>query len=99
MNICCIQETHAQDGKPFKKERNNTNARAKKKYMEEAEYLVVQVTIRDRALYIVNYYCPNDKNLSLDTIQTKENNFLMVGDFNSQSQSWSYSIMDKQEKL
>ena len=75
--------------------RNNMNAREKTKYMEEADYLVAQVTIRERALDIVNYFCPNDKKLSLDTIHTKENNFLMVGDFNSHSQSWGYSTMDK----
>jgi hypothetical protein len=42
---------------------------------------------------MVNYYCPNDKKLSLDTIQTSDSKYLMVGDFNSQSQSWGYNTI------
>ncbi|VDI60877.1 Hypothetical predicted protein [Mytilus galloprovincialis] len=116
INICCIQETHLQEGKPFKvrgyqvfrsdrKERkkggvmtlvrNNINAREIKTYMEEAEYLESKVTIGQSSYNIVNFYCPNDKKLSLDTIQTSDSNFLMVGDFNSQSHSWGYTTIDK----
>ena len=43
---------------------------------------------------LVNYYCPADKNLSLDTIQVKDTNFLIVRDFNSRSQSWGYDSID-----
>ena len=46
-------------------------------------------------LDLVNYYCPNDKKLSLNTIQVSSSNFLINGDFNSQSQSWGYSTLDK----
>ena len=35
-----------------------------------------------------NYYCPNDKPMCLDTITTEDSNTLVVGDFNSHSQSW-----------
>ena len=45
-------------------------------------------------MIFVNYYCPADKNLSLDTIQVKDTNFLIVGDFNSRSQSWGYDSID-----
>ena len=64
-----------------------------KQYMEEAEYLELKVTIREISLNNVNYYCPNDKKLSLDTIQISDSKFLMVGDFNRQSQSWRYNTI------
>ena len=43
----------------------------------------------------MNFYCPNDKPLSLDTISTEVSNFIIVGDFNSHSQSWGYQHMDR----
>jgi exonuclease III len=55
--------------------RNNINARETKQYLEEAEYLEVKVTIRESSLNNVNYYCPNDKMLSLDTIQISDSNY------------------------
>ena len=64
-----------------------------KQYMEEAEYLELKVTIGEISLNMVNYYCPNDKKLSLDTIQISDSKYLMVGDFNSQSQSWGYNTI------
>ena len=115
INICCIQETHLQKGKPFKIRgyqifrsdrvgrkkggvmtlvRNNLNASETKRYMEEAEYIEVKVTTKETVLNIVNFYCPNDKQLSLDTIQVPDSGFLITGDFNSQSQSWGYNTMD-----
>ena len=42
----------------------------------------------------MNFYCPNNKPLSLDTISTEVSNFIIVGDFNSHSQSWGYQHMD-----
>jgi hypothetical protein len=75
--------------------RKNINVRETKQYMEEVEYLEVKITIRESSLSIVNYYCPNDKMLSLDTIQISDSNFLMVGDFTSKSQSWGYNKIDK----
>jgi hypothetical protein len=47
-----------------------------KQYMEEAEYFELKVTIREISLNFVNYYCPNDKKLSLDTIQTSDSKYL-----------------------
>ena len=43
----------------------------------------------------MNFYCPNNKSLSLDTISTEVSNFIIVGDFNSHSQSWGYEHMDR----
>lgn len=115
ISICCIQETHLQEGKPFKIRgyqvfrsdrvgrkkggvmtlvRNNLNASETKRYMEEAEYIEVKVTTKETVLNIVNFYCPNDKQLSLDTIRVPDSGFLITGDFNSQSQSWGYNTMD-----
>lgn len=115
INICCIQETHLQEGKPFKIRgyqvfpngrkgrtkggvmtlvRNNINATEVKKFTGEAEYIEVKVVIQDSTTNIVNYYCPDDKMLSLDTIQIPDSGFLITGDFNSRSQSWGYNNID-----
>lgn len=90
VHICCIQETHLQEGKPFKIRgyqvfrsdrqgrkkgrvltlvRNNMNAKETNRFMEEAEYIEVQIITKNSTLNIVNYYCPNDEVLSLDSIQ------------------------------
>nr|KAG5710141.1 hypothetical protein BaRGS_006660 [Batillaria attramentaria] len=116
INICCLQETHLQEGKSFKIRgyqafrsdrqgrnkggvltlvRNNINASQTKTFMEEAEYVEVKIRTKDSDISIVNYYCPNDKMLSLDTIQVPDRGFLITGDFNSQSQSWGYNTLDK----
>ena len=116
VNICCIEETHLQEDKPFKirgyqvfrndrKERkkggvmtlvrNNINALETKRFMDEAEYLEIKASIGNKSYNIVNFYCPNDKKLSLDTMQIPDSSFLILGDFNSQSQSWGYNTIDK----
>ena len=116
VNICCLQETHLQEGKPFKIRgyqvfrndrqgrrkggvmtlvKNNLNASETKKQTGEAEYIQTRVTTTTCTLDLVNYYCPNDKSLSLDTIQVPDSGFLIAGDFNSQSQSWGYDTLDK----
>ena len=75
--------------------RNNINAIEIKRFMEESEYIEVKIETKDSAIHVVNYYCPNDKMLSLDTIQIPDSGFLIAGDFNSQSQSWGYKTLDK----
>nr|KAG5689417.1 hypothetical protein BaRGS_017935 [Batillaria attramentaria] len=116
INICCVQETHLQEEKPFKIRgyqvfrndrqgrkkggvmtlvRNNVNASETKTQTGEAEYIQTRITTTTRTLELVNYYCPQDKALSLDTIQVPDSNFLIAGDFNSQSQSWGYDTLDK----
>ena len=74
--------------------RNNLFAKEVKRQTGEAEYLHMKITTGKDTIDLVNYYCPNDKNLSLDTIQVTDTNFLIAGDFNSRSQSWGYDTMD-----
>ena len=75
--------------------RNNINALETKKFMDEAEYLEIKESIGNKSYNIVNFYCPNDQKLSLDTMKIPDSSFLILGDFNSQSQSWGYNTMDK----
>ena len=63
--------------------------------MEEAEFIEVKLTIKNSTLNIVNYYCPDDKMLSLDFVQVGDSGFLIAGDFNSHSQSLEYDNIDK----
>ena len=74
--------------------RNNISACQRKVFMEGAEYQVMWVKLKDTELHILNYYCPNDRPLSLNTIGIPETQFLAVGDFNSHSQSWGYNHLD-----
>ena len=75
--------------------RNNLSTIEIKKYTGEAEYIHNRITISTGTLDLVNYYCPSDKNLVLDTIQVPDSAFLIAGDFNSQSQSWGYDRLDR----
>ena len=116
VNICCVQETHLQEGKPFKIRgyqvfrndrqgrtkggvmtlvRNNLKASETKRQTGEAEFIQTRITSTTCTLDLVNYYCPNDKALSLDAIQVTDSGFLIAGDFNSQSQCWGYDTLDK----
>ena len=63
--------------------------------MEGAEYQTVKITTKESSFTVVNYYCPDDKNLALDTIQVPDSGLLITGDFNSWSQSWGYNRLDK----
>ena len=74
--------------------RSNLYAEEVGRQTGEAEYLHMKVTTGNGTLDLVNYYCPQDKNLSLDTIHVPDTNFLIAGDFNSSSQSWGYDTMD-----
>ena len=44
---------------------------------------------------LVNLYPSNNKALSLDALPAVEDHYLVVGDFNSHSQSWGYDQIDK----
>ena len=44
---------------------------------------------------LVNLFSPNDKVLSLNALPAVEDHHLVVGDFNSHSQSWGYDHIDK----
>ena len=63
--------------------------------MEDSEYQMMEIKADAVDIQLVNFYCPNDKPLSLDTISTEVSNFKIVGDFNNHSQSWGYQHMDR----
>ena len=68
--------------------------------MEDSEYQVLEIKADAANIQLVNFYCPNNKPLSFDTISTEVSKFIIVGDFNSHSQSWGYQHMDRRgEKL
>ena len=75
--------------------RNNINACLIDTHMEDSEYQVMEIKADNVDIQLVNFYCPNDKPLSLDTISTEVSNFIIVGDFNSHSQSWGYQHIDR----
>ncbi|XP_052268657.1 uncharacterized protein LOC127870037 [Dreissena polymorpha] len=75
--------------------RNNINAVQTKTHMDDSEFQVLSLRKNDFNLKRVNLYSPNDEALSLDSIPTEESNFIVVGDFNSHSQSWGYDDMDR----
>ena len=61
-------------------------------YSAENQTMIIQTT--NRNLTLVNYYCPNNVNLNIQNINVKSENFIIVGDFNSHSQSWGYNHID-----
>ena len=62
---------------------------------EQSEIQKIKVIIGKKELLIFNCYCPPNKELNLDKIKTQEERCLVLGDFNSHSQSWGYEDMDK----
>ncbi|KAK7101835.1 hypothetical protein V1264_020159 [Littorina saxatilis] len=75
--------------------RNNINACLIETHMEDSEYQVIRIQTKTSEFHLVNFYCPNDRHLALDTIPAKASNFIVVGDFNSHSQSWGYDHLDR----
>ena len=75
--------------------RNNIHAIETKRFSGEAEYIQLKITAGKMNLDITNFYCPDTKQLSLDTINMAGSNFLIAGDFNSHSQSWGYDEMNR----
>ena len=59
-----------------------------------AEQHTITVNILKRYILFVNYYCPNNVNLVLHNIYVRDSNFIIMGDFNSHSQSWGYDRTD-----
>ena len=74
--------------------RNNINAVPLDKHMDDSEYQVFHIHTKTAAFKLVNFYCPDDRPLSLDSINMQATNLLVVGDFNSHSQSWGYNHLD-----
>ena len=75
--------------------RNNIQAIEIKRFSGEAEYIQIKITAGKMNMDITNYYCPDNKQLSLDTINIAGSNFLIAGDFNSHSQSWGYNELNR----
>ena len=75
--------------------RNGIKVNEVKRLTGDAEYIHTKISSKDRTLELVNYYCPEDKSLSLDTLNVPDEDFLIVGDFNCRSQSWGYDNIDK----
>ena len=75
--------------------RNNIAATQTTMHMDDSEYQLLNLKLRNKELKVVNLYSPNDKPLSLDTIPMEDTDFLVIGDFNSHSQSWGYDHMDR----
>ena len=61
---------------------------------EEQHTITVNTIKRD--ILLVNYYCPNNVNLVLHNIHVRNSNFIIMGDFNSHSQSMGYDHIDAQ---
>lgn len=74
--------------------KNNINACQLEVHMEGSEYQMLHLKTDSTEFHLLNYYCPNDRPLALDTIPEKER-LMVCGDFNSHSQSWGYEHMDK----
>ena len=75
--------------------RNNIPATELQRGTGEAEFLHLKVSTKNRTINLINYYCPDDKNLSLEVLKVPKENFLITGDFNSRSQSWGYGNLDR----
>jgi len=75
--------------------RNNIAATQSTMHMDDSEYQVLNLKLKDKELKVVNLYSPNDKPLSLDTIPVQDSDYIVIGDFNSHSQSWGYDHIDK----
>ncbi|GFR88202.1 RNA-directed DNA polymerase from mobile element jockey [Elysia marginata] len=59
-----------------------------------AEINGIRIALKNRELLVYNFYCPANKQLSLDVIDIPDAGCLILGDFNSHSQSWGYDEMD-----
>ena len=59
-----------------------------------AEQHTVTVNALKRNILLVNYYCPNNVNLEKHNIHVRDSNLIIMGDFNSHSQSWGYDHID-----
>lgn len=62
---------------------------------DQAEIHGVNIKVDNRQLKIINVYCPQDKELSLDHMIISEELSLIVGDFNSHSEAWGYPESDR----
>ena len=59
-----------------------------------AEQHTVTVNTIKIDILLVNNYCSNNVNLALHNIHARDSNFIIIGYFNSHSQSWGYDHID-----
>ena len=62
---------------------------------QQAEIHGVKVKVDDREITIFNIYCPQDKALNLQSMETPSENCIVLGDLNSHSTTWGYEENDK----
>ena len=62
---------------------------------QQAEIHGVSITVDNSVITIFNLYCPPDKDLSLQMMDTPPENCLVIGDFNSHSTCWGYDETDR----
>ena len=74
--------------------RNNINALPLDHHMADSEFQEIQVKTETADFNIVNFYGPDSQPLSLDSINMQATSKVIVGDFNSHSQSWGYDHMN-----
>ncbi|GFR84448.1 hypothetical protein ElyMa_002417600 [Elysia marginata] len=63
-----------------------------------AEINGIRIGLKNRELLVYNFYCPANKQLSLDAIDIPDAICLILGDFNSHSQSCGYDEMDHRDE-
>ena len=74
--------------------KSNINAYMSSSSNDGAEQHTITVNTLKKDIILVNYYCPNNVNLALHNIHVRDSNFIIMGDFNSHSQSWGYDHID-----
>ena len=74
--------------------RNNITATLLHTHMEDSEHQTITIRNRSMNFDVVNFYGPDTKPLALDSIKPQKANYIVVGDFNSHSQSWGYDHLN-----
>ena len=62
---------------------------------QQAEIHGISFTVNNSKITIFNLYCPQDKSLSLQSLEIPPENCFAVGDFNSYSTCWGYEEKDQ----
>ena len=78
--------------------KSNINAYMSSSSNDGAEQHTITVNTLKRDITLVNYYFPNNVNLALHNIHARDSNFIIMGDFNSHSQSWAMTTLMLEEK-
>ena len=61
----------------------------------QAEIQRIRFTAERNEITVFNFYCPQDKDLSLQKMDIPKENCLIAGDFNSHSTCWGYEETDR----